>query len=523
MVATLVRLRFLLLANSLKRSPWQLIAVVIGGLYGLGFLASAVAGLFVLSFAEIELARTVTVLAGAAVTLGWTLLPVLTSGIDQTVEPARLATFPIPLNTLLLSLAISGVLGVPGLVTLVAALATAGTWWRYPVAALVAIVCAVIGVLTCVIGSRMLVALTARISSGRRAREAKGILVIIPALLLGPIILGLTQVLSDVSDLLPRIAHLVSWSPFGAIWAVPADVASGDLGRAAWEFLIGITTLVVFVLVWRWGLTLALETPSRSTLVKAGTRGLGLFMVFPGTPAGAVAARALTYWIRDPRYTQSLITVPLVPVLIFFYAGSNGNLAPLNAVAPIVAVLLSMSIYTDVSYDNTAFALHLQTGVSGRADRIGRVIALAIFAVPISFALAIASVWLTNAWEILPGLLGIITGVLLTGFAVSSLVSGRFVFMVPAPGESPFKSKPGGGVSLMLSTFASWSVLGILTLPELVLAIVGFASGNIALGWLSLLVGIVLGSGLLVVGVRIGGAILDRRGPDLLAQLQKQK
>jgi ABC-2 type transport system permease protein len=182
-----------------------------------------------------------------------------------------------------------------------------------------------------------------------------------------------------------------------------------------------------------------------------------------------------------------------------------------------------MSIYTDVSYDNTAFALHLQTGVSGVADRVGRVIALATFAVPISLLLTVASVWFTGTWAMLPGLLGITIGVLLTGFAVSSFISGRFTFAVPAPGESPFKSKPGGGFSLMLSTFASWTVVAVLILPELVLAVLGFATGQALYGFLSIAVGLVLGGVLLVVGVRLGGRILDRRGPELLAQLQRQK
>ncbi|MBG6054131.1 ABC-2 type transport system permease protein [Salinibacterium sp. CAN_S4] len=523
MVATLVRLRFLLLANSLKKKPWQLVAVVLGGLYGLGLLVGAVALLFALSFGSIEFARTVTVLAGAALIIGWTLLPVLTSGIDQTVDSARLATFPIPLNTLVLSLTISGVLGVPGIVTLVAALATAGTWWKHPVSALIAVVCAVVGVLTCVIGSRMLVALSSRIGAGRRAREAKGILIFVPLLLLGPIILWLSEMFRDAPNLLPRIAEIVSWTPFGAIWAVPADVALGNPGRAALEFLVGLATLAAFLLLWRWGLARALETPNRSAQSTSSARGLGLFGVFSGTPSGAVAARALTYWIRDPRYAQSLITVPLVPVLIFVYAGGNGNLAALNVVAPIIAVLLSMSIYTDVSYDNTAFALHLQSGVSGRADRVGRVLALAVFAVPISIGLAIASVAVSGTWQVLPGLLGITIGVLLTGFGVSSLVSGRFVFMVPAPGESPFTSKPGGGVSLMLSTFATWGMVGVLVIPEVALAIIGFALDIPLLGWLSLLVGLLLGSGLMVIGIRQGGAILDRRGPDLLATLQTHR
>ena len=331
------------------------------------------------------------------------------------------------------------------------------------------------------------------------------------------------QLLSDNFDALLQLASVVAWTPLGAIWAVPADVAVGEFGRAGLAFLIGIATLAVFALAWRWSLAKALETPARSSPAKASTRGLGFFGVFPGTPAGAVAARALTYWIRDPRYAQSLITLPLVPVFVLVYSRTNGDLMPLNAVGPIIAVLLAMSIYTDVSYDNTAFALHLKMGVSGRDDRIGRVLALAVFAVPLSLLVVVGTVWLTGAWTALPGLLGITIGVLLSGFALSSLISGRFVFAVPAPGDSPFKSKPGGGFSLMLSLLATWSILAILVLPELVFAIIGFTTGQVVFGWISLALGIVLGAVLLVIGVRVGGDTLDRRGPELLAQLQRQK
>ena len=523
MVATLVRLRFLILGNQLRKSPWQLVAVIIGGLYGLGVLAVCVAGLVGLAWAPLELARTAVVLGGALLIVGWTIIPTLTSGVDQTVDPARLATFPVPINTLLLALAVSGVLGVPGIVTSIAALATVATWSQYPVAALVALASAVIGVLTAVVGSRMLVALASRIGGGRRSREVRGLFVFIPLLLLGPILFGASQLVRGMTDVLPRITDIVAFSPFGAIWAAPASVAAGDGRTAALQFGIGLATLVAFVLLWRWGLARALETPARDSQVKASTRGAGLFNVFPSTPTGAVAARALTYWIRDPRYSQSLITVPLVPALVFFYGGINGNLGALVWVGPIVAVLLAMSIYTDVSYDNTAFALHLQTGVSGVADRLGRVLALATFAVPVALALTIGSVALTGSWALLPGLLGITIGVLLTGFAISSVISGWFTFAVPAPGESPFKAKPGGGFSLMLSTFATWGILGVLIIPELALAIVGFATGDLVFGVLSLVVGLGLGGVLLVVGVKVGGRILDTRGPDLLSQLQRQK
>jgi len=457
------------------------------------------------------------------VTVGWILIPLLTSGIDQTVEPGRLATFPIPRNELLLALAISGVLGVPGIITSLAALATAITWWKHPLAALAAIICAVVGVLICVVGSRMLAALVSRLGTGRRARETMGLVILIALIALGPILIGLGQLIRSLADSLPMIAAVVSWTPVGAIWSVPGDIALGNYGAAGLKFLIGLATLVVLAFAWQWGLGRALELPARASAATKSGRGLGFFGVFPATPWGAVAARALTYWMRDPRYAQSLITVPLIPALIFFYAGASNANGVLNAVGPIVAVLLAMSIYTDVSYDNTAFALHLEKGVSGRDDRIGRVVALGVFAVPVSLVLTVASVAFTHQWQLLPGLLGITIGVLLSGFAVSSVISGAFTFAVPAPGESPFKAKPGGGFSLMLSTFATWAVLGVLVLPELIVAIIGFATGQAIYGWIALALGIVLGSVLLVVGIRVGGSILDKRGPELLSTLQKQK
>ncbi|MCU1514075.1 MAG: transporter, partial [Microbacteriaceae bacterium] len=236
MVAHLIRLRFLILANSLKKSPWQIVATVLGAVYGVVVLGLVVAGLFVLSFGSIEIARTITVIGGSVAILGWMLVPLVAAGVDQTIDPSRLATFPIPLNTLLAGLAISGVLGVAGVVTLIASLATALTWVRYPLAALAAIICAAVAALTCVVGSRAVAAMATGLGSGRRFREARGILLFIPLVLLGPIFFGLGALFRG-SDAWPTLARVLGWTPLGAIWAVPSDIATGDFGRAGLEFL----------------------------------------------------------------------------------------------------------------------------------------------------------------------------------------------------------------------------------------------------------------------------------------------
>ena len=121
----------------------------------------------------------------------------------------------------------------------------------------------------------------------------------------------------------------------------------------------------------------------------------------------------------------------------------------------------------------------------------------------------------------MPGLLGLAFGLLLGGLAVCSVTSAVLVYPAPAPGDNPFKTRPGANTALLGSTFLTWGVLAVLTAPEIVLLIVNVVTGQLLWGWIALVVGVVLGPISLAIGVRIGGGILDRRAPLLLMQLQK--
>ncbi len=516
-------LRLLLLRNGLRRSPWQLVAVIIGALYGGGLLLGVTIGLIFLGNAPVELARTVVIVAGSATILGWLVLPILVTGIDQTLDTARLVNFPIPLGQMLLGLTFAGVLGVPGIVTVLAALATATTWWRHPFIAVVALVCGTLGALTCVVGSRMVISLSSTLTSGRRFREVAGTLILIPLFLAGPIIVGASSGISNAREALPGAAAALSWTPLGALWAVPSEIALGHYGIAALKFAIGLATLGVMVFLWRRALATVLVSPPRSG-ARTKTRGtLGLFTFVPETPTGAVLARSLTYWLRDPRYSKQLLLVPLVPALLWFYSSTNDSLAFFNAMAPIAALFLALAIYTDLSYDGTAFASHISLGVTGIADRTGRALAVLVFAGPIVVIYSIVSVWLSSTWSLLPPLLGLSMGILLSGLGLSSVSSATVVVPVPAPGDSPFKSPPGAGFTTFVSSMATWGILALLIVPEFTLLIVAAVTGQALFGWLGLAVGLILGLTFFQIGVRWGGARLDRRAPELLESLTLQK
>lgn len=516
MVAHLLRLKLTLLRNSLRRSTWQLVGVVLGTLYGLGILGLVMTSLVLLGGADLELIRNIVVLGGSAAVLGWLVIPLAVSGVDMTLDPARFVTFAVPMRQLMTGLTLGAIVGVPGIVTLVAFLTLAATWIRYPAAALAAVVCAAGAVLLCVVGSRFVTTASTALASSRRFKDLSSTIAIIPLVLLGPIFAGISAGFSNSPGFVSDLADVLAWTPLGVFAAVPADLAAGDNLIALARFSIGAAAVAVFALCWQKSLSHALVTPPYNSVTRKRGGNLGVLGRFPATPTGAVAGRALTYWMRDPRYAASVIVVPLLPILFWFASGSSFDPQILGYVGPLAAFLLGWSISADISYDNTAFWMHLSAGVSGRADRAGRALALLVFAVPVVLLFTIAPVGLSDSWENLPMLLGLSAGALLTGTGFSSILSARYTYNVPLPGESPFKTPPGTGFSMFAIQILSWLVLLVLLAPELGLAIAYLVTGNPAFGWATLAAGVLLGTAALIGGIRLGGAWYDKRAPELL-------
>ena len=516
MVAHLVRLKLRLLGNGLRRSPWQIVGIVVGALYGIGALVAALGGLVALSTQDTDLISTVLVLVGALLVLAWWILPLVAFGVDATLDPARFVTFAIPRRDLLVGLGVAGLVGIPGVTTVLVCLAAALTWWRTPSAVLPALLAAVLVVVTCVVGSRATTTAFAPLIAARRFREVAAIVVVVPMFLLGPILSGVGRGVRLGADAFPGIADVVGWTPFGAAWAIPGAVVAGDRLGAAGHCAVAVATIAVLVAVWDRALQAALVRPRHQTSGPTHTRGLGFFTRVPATPVGAVAARCLTYWFRDPRYAAAVIIVPLMPVLLWFMSGGGVGML---AVGPLVAMMMGWTISADVSYDATAFWTHVAAPISGRVDRTGRVWAAGIIGLPASLLLAVVSIALTGRWEATLPVVGMTVGVLLTSLGVASVASARVVYEVRKPGDSPFTSPQGGATAAMVAQMVGWLLLLALTLPSVGLGIWAVVSGSLVVGAVALAVGVLLGGTLLVVGIRLGGDLYDRRAPELLQTL----
>ncbi|MBF0688901.1 MAG: hypothetical protein IR158_14185 [Cellulomonas sp.] len=515
MVAHLVRLKLTLLRNGLRRSVWQVLGLVLGALYGLSVLVGAVAGAIALGWVEAELRADLLVVVGSLVVLGWWVVPLVAFGVDSTLDPRRFVTFGVPRRDLLVGLTLAGLIGIPGVVTTLSALATPLSWWREPLAAVAALVGAVLAVLACTLGSRATTTVLAPVIGRRRVREVVATLAILPFIFLGPILNGVAAGASGLGGL-GAVARVLSWTPLGAPWALAPAVARGDWAGAGLRLLIALATLVVAVRAWSWALDRTLTEP-----VSAGgdsrARGLGWFGRLPATPTGAVAARAATYWLRDPRYAIAVAIVPVVPLLLAISAPEG---ALVLIAGPVAAFTVGWSISADVAYDGTAYCTHLASPLRGVADRWGRVVVAGSLGLVMSLVVVLGTVWYADRWDALVALVGASVGLLLTSLGGASVVSAAVVYPVQQPGENPFGTKQGAGTAAFTSQMVGFMAIGALGTPTALLALFAVVQGSAALGWAALGVGVLLGALVLVGGVRLGGSVLDRRGPDLLQKMR---
>ena len=515
MVAHLVRLKLTLLRNGLRRSAWQVVGLVVAALYGLGILVMGVAGLFALSFVELPTRADVLVLLGSLLVVGWWVVPLLAFGVDATLDPRRFVTFGVPRRDLLVGLTLAGVIGIPGAVTAVTALSTPLSWWREPLAAVAALVGGALGVLVCTVGARATTTLLAPVVGRRRVREVVAAAAILPFMLLGPILETVTEGISGL-DAVGSLARVLSWTPVGAPWAIAPAVAAGDWAGAGLRLLVALATVAVALRAWSWALDRTLAEPA-SAGSDSKARGLGWFARLPATQVGAVAARTATYWVRDPRYAIAVAIIPVLPLLLGFTdpGGSRVLLA-----APAAAFLVGWSISADVAYDGTSFWTHLVAPLRGVTDRWGRVVVAGVLGLLVTAVLVVGTAWYADRWDAVPALVGASLGILLTSLGVSSVVSAVVVYPVQQPGENPFGTKQGASAAAFTSQMVGFAVIAVLAAPTVVLGVLAVAQGSAVLGWATVVVGVALGAVLLVVGVRVGGAQLDRRGPDLLQRMR---
>ena len=562
MVATLVRLRWRLTLNSLRVNVWALIGTIVGALYGLGLLLALVAGAIGLGGLGADAAAPVLAAAGALTVLGWALVPLMLTGVDSTLDPRAMAAWTAPSRPLAIGLAVAAATGVPGVITGAGLLlpvlvwAVAGQWG----AALLALALAPAALATCVLLSRVVV-IGAGVSTSRRGRDRAGVIAVLAILLvsLAPALLNLGTRLDSGIDLegLRTAARVAGLTPFGWALAAPGHLARGEAAAAIGLSAAALALPAALAPVWERVVGRVMTGPARSNArsraydgaaqeggAQAGAAGVSRVLpwhrrlegIMP-SPAAAVAARCLRYWRADPRYLVQAISLVVMPVLLAVMiamgrtsivdAGETASLAPGRApavllAAPVLTALLSgWGLHNDLAFDSTALWTQVSASVRGRDDRLGRIVAAALWQTPVIAVLALGGGAWTGLWRALPAVGGLSAALYGCALAWSSLTGVLLPYEVNAPGDSPMKSRTSGTALIaVLVQMVGMGVIGLAAAP----VIAGFAvmalAGAWGWGWPFLAAGVLWGAGATWAGIAVGGRLLDSRGVRILTAIR---
>jgi ABC-2 type transport system permease protein len=519
MVAQLLGLKLRMTANMFRRTPWQLFGLIVGIVYG-AFLTVLVFGSLVgaRSASDVELLRSIVVVGGAAAVVGFIVLPVL-FGADDTMDPRRFALFGISNARLAASLAVVAIVGIPGLIVAVCSIATIVTWSRNPGSTIVAIVCAPVAVVTCAMIGRVMTSVAALLFTNGRVRGFGSVMAVLIIVAVVPIALLLTGVDWSSSGLmsLSRMADWLSWTPLGAVWAAPADAALGHGGASVVKLLVALAFVAVLWIVWRALVAVLLVSTDKQSSAQQNV-GLGWFGILPHSPAGAIAAKSLTYFGRDRRYWVSILIIPVVPLVgvsALMIAGVPGQIAALFAL-PLVCLFLGWAIHNDVSYDSTAVWLQIVSGTHGLADRIGRLLPILLIGIPTIAVGSVFTVISYGDWDVMPAVVGVSSAVLLIGVGLSSLTSALFPYPASKPNDSPFAQPQTTTAASAVIQMISFIAILVLSSPVVALGVLGITDSP---KWFTqtLFVGLALGVVVLVCGVVGGAAAFKRRGPEIMA------
>ena len=535
----LIRLQLKLKWTLWKRSYRKNVGKIIGTSFGTLYALGGVVGLVFLFLGTTLWAGEGSTFPlvvrglGALTVLLWFLIPVLAFGVDDTLDPRAFALFPRSAKQLQPGLFGAAALSLPSVFTLLAVLTATGfelLWlilfgqgaaWIV-LGALALIPANLAGFALCLLLPRAWFAHSASRTSSRSGREVGGIL---GFLLMFVAIYGFSLSMQRIDEMdfeqlgrwIPTVVETVAWTPLGALFAVPMDLAEGRVLTALLRALIGAATIVVVWLWWRRSIDLSLTSALSGDASSGDTKVSPLVPRFvPKTAFGAVMGKSLRYWRRDTRYLAAL---GLYPVMIIFFVAMGFTLPEsrpgMLAMTILMCGMSGMSLSNEIGFDGPAGWVNIVTGLPARANLLGRIAAMAVLMVPGVLVVTIVIPLLYGMPELLPMTMMGALGTMICGWGFSTVVGTLLPYPSSPPGTNPMKDKSASSSNAMIAMTVAMLGVFVPLLPAIGVGIWGAAAGSVALTILAGVLALVAGIVVFLVGLRISVVRLEARYPDL--------
>ena len=501
MVGVFASLKWRLVTSRLRSASGAgkagMLIVLVVCLIFVGFLAVGLAALRTVPDIAVPVVTTVFALQ----LLAWVLAPLVAFGVDETVDPTRFALLPIRPQTLQRGLLVTSLIGLLPLLNMVlligAAIGIGVPWSVLPVAML----CAAVQLVICVVLSRAASTSMSALMTSRRGRDlGMGVGFLIFLLYFAFITFinnpGGTSG-SALESGVRSSAGFLTWSPPGALANLPGLLASGEYGKAGLAALIALAALGLAWWWWSSALRKSLTTVSSMTESSSpagrGHEGSSVAVGTAGTMRVVADRDRLLVW-RDPMRRMPWLTL-IVLVLAWPFIVLRGAQGGVFAVAA-MALFVGAQAANQYGVEGTGLWLHLQTitdRVRARGEVLGHAVAVIIpGSLIVLLSVAVQAV-VSDDLDQVPAAAGLSLAALLGGTAVACYLSARVPYAQPQSRKSMFASSvPGQKGRTFAATLGLMGGGVVLSIPAGIAVILSLTVSPLW-GWVALIIGPLVG------------------------------
>jgi ABC-2 type transport system permease protein len=500
------RLKLRLIAGNLRGSTGRQIGFAVSVACALAFGFGGFLGAAQLRVADDGIGAGVAVIVFTVLTIGWVVLPVMAFGVDETLDPSRLALLPLTRRDLAVGMFASSAVGLWPAASLLVLLGLVAGVAPDPVTAVVGVAAALLQLALCLTVSRAVTTSLARVLRSRRGRDfmlAVGLVLTLLAQIPNLVLNGTLRGSPDRADF-DRIVRMLEWGPPGAAARALAD------GNPLW---LAPLTVSVALIGWWWLATLdrlqvTVDTSTQATEVRRRRWN-------PAGQLGGVTVKELTYLRRDPRRVVGLVSSLALTVVLTFSWGRNGS----GPVPPVAFGALVLGMQNGNAFGGDGGALWMNavtwcTPLDVRTDLAGRHLAYLLVATPTLVLMAVASALLSSSPGDIPLAVLVGLGVLGVALGVGSVTSVLLPYALPDRINAFSGAAPGQGGAAFVSSMSLLISTAVLAVP------IGALVGLGAPLWLMVL-GPAYGLLLAWAGRRLAASRAYPRLPELVASVSR--
>jgi ABC-2 type transport system permease protein len=389
----------------------------------------------------------------------WVFGPLLVGGVDDSLDPTRLALLPLKRSELRKGLVVGALLGPLPLGTIITLI---GVVVGYQPGTALSLITVAAGVLGLIVNLTMSRALSVSLAFAGRSRRGKDLSILLASLGAAAIFLG-TQSLRFLSDSEQnRILGSLRWLPSGQVAQAVLEVQRGQILQPVIRLVALVAICALGFAIWLRGIDRLLVDPD-SIRHATSTKSADVHSVIPGFlrrwahhPTVVLTSKELRYLGRSPQRRSSLIiSIVIGTVFALLQSMRFANSNPNAVYGAVVAALFGVHATNNVLGTDAASLWMEQTaGVRLKDQLIARSAAaspnLLIPTILAAFVLAVMS----GGWVQFAVLCATTIALIGLPLGVGSIISVIAPFNQPDSGNPHSNKRANNGKSGLISLLA---------------------------------------------------------------------